>query len=407
MAYITAKDIEAAQQRIAGQVVNTPIIESKTLSQMTGRTTLFKLESLQMTGSFKERGALNKLLLLSEEDKAKGVIAASAGNHAQSLAYHCQRLGISAKIVMPEPSPIVKIRSTEHWGAEVILEGATFDDAVAHSHLLEEKENRIYIHPFDDPAIMTGQGTIGIEILEHSLCERLDAVLVPVGGGGLIGGIATLIKDRRPGTQIIGVEEASCKSMQQALQNGSPVKVAAAPVIADGIAVRQVGNDSMQVASDLVDDLVSVTSDEIANAVMLMLEIEKLLVEGSAATPLAALVNDKLPQLRGKRVLSIVSGGNIDLNLLSRMIERGLTFDGRVARIESVVPDKPGGLERFLGVLRELGANVLEVNHHRFLSRAPVGQVGITITIETRDKAHLAQIEKALVERSYEILGIN
>lgn len=404
---VSPLDIEAAHRRIRGQVADTPVIESKTLSGIVGCTALFKLESLQMTGSFKERGALNKLLLLGDAEKTRGVIAASAGNHAQSLAYHGQRLGVSVKIVMPEQSPIVKIKSTEHWGAEVILQGATFDDAVSHSHVLAERENLTYIHPFDDPDIVAGQGTVAIEILAHPLCESLDAILVPVGGGGLIAGIATLVKRRNPRIQVIGVEEAACKGMSQALREGAPVKVPTAPFIADGIAVREVGADNLRIVNELVDEVVSVTSDEIANAVMLMLEIEKLVVEGAAATTLAALVNRKLPGLGGKRVVSVISGGNMDVNLLSRIIERGLTFDGRVARIESVVPDRPGGLEQFLGVIRELGANVLEVHHHRFTSLAPIGQVGIAIVIETRDKSHLRQIEAALKEKSYEILGVS
>ncbi len=405
--YITAKDVTDAHERIRKHVVDTPLIESKTLSSITGCTTLFKLENLQMTGSFKERGALNKLLQMGDDELARGVIAASAGNHAQALAYHGQQLGVTVKIVMPEQSPIVKIKSTEHWGAEVILHGATFDDAAEHSHQLAADEGLTYIHPFDDPEIAAGQGTLAIECLAHPLCEGLDAILVPVGGGGLLSGIATLIKGVNPDIQVIGVEESTCDGMHQALQTGTPTKIDARPVIADGIAVREVSPNNLKVAGTLTDEIVSVTSDEIANAIMLMLEIEKLVVEGAAAATLAALVNKKLPHLKGKRVLSVISGGNIDVNLLSRIIERGLTFDGRVANIESVVPDKPGGLEQFLAVIREFGGNVLEVNHHRFNSVAPIGQVGITITVETRDKAHLVRIKEALKRRDYDILGIN
>ncbi|MDA0977271.1 MAG: threonine ammonia-lyase [Proteobacteria bacterium] len=395
------QDIQQARQNIGTHVRHTPMTHSRTLSDLTGCKALFKLENLQMTGSFKERGALNRLLHLSPEEKARGVIAASAGNHAQALAYHAGRLGISVKIVMPRYSPIVKIRSTEHWGAEVILAGDTFDDAMATSREIVAEEQRVYIHPFDDPLIAAGQGTVGLEIIEDPTHGQIDAVLVPVGGGGLLAGIAMAIKSQAPDVQVIGIEEASCQGMHQALQAGQPVMVAPAPVIADGIAVRQVSADNLKIVNAMVDEVVAVTSDEIANAIMLMLEIEKTVVEGAAATPLAALVNNRLPQLRGKTVVSVISGGNIDVNLLTRIIEQGLAFDGRVFRIETVVQDRPGKLEGLLSVFRQNGANILEVIHHRISPRAPIGQVGISVTVETRDRVHLEEIERALEQAGY------
>ncbi len=402
--YINQQDVLDAYERIRSHVQNSPIVKSVTLSDLTETEALFKLENLQMTGSFKERGAVNKLLTLSDEEKSAGIIAASAGNHAQALAYHAQRLGISVKIVMPRYSPIVKIKSTEHWGAEVVLAGETFDDAMAHSREIVKEEGRIYMHPFDDPLIAAGQGTVGIELLESEYGKDIDAILVPVGGGGLIAGIASYIKATRPDIKVIGVEEATCDAMHQALQKGTPTLVDAAPVIADGIAVREVAPENLKVVNECVDEVVSVSSDEIANAIMLMLEIEKLVVEGAAATPLAALLNNRLPHLKGKTVVSVVSGGNIDVNLLSRIIDQGLSFDGRVARIQTVVQDRPGNLEQLLTTFRHQGANVLEVHHHRLSPTAPIGQVGVTVTVETRNRAHQEEIIQALQKNHYPIL---
>ena len=402
--YVNKEDVVQAYDRIRPHIQKTPLVRSLTLSDLTGTDALFKLENLQMTGSFKERGALNRLLALTEQERQKGVIAASAGNHAQALAYHAGRLGISVKIVMPKYSSIVKIKSTEHWGAEVILVGDTFDDAMAHSREIVAKEGRVYIHPFDDPLIAAGQGTVGMELLESEFGDEIEAVIIPVGGGGLIAGIAAYLKQVRPDITIIGVEESTCDAMQQALQSGAPTLVDPAPVIADGIAVRQVAPENLKIVDACVDEFVSISSDEIANAIMLMLEIEKLVVEGAAATPLAALLNNKLPQLNGKTVVSVISGGNIDVNLLSRIIDRGLAFDGRVARIQTVVQDRPGNLEQLLTIFRHKGANVLEVHHHRLSPTAPVGQVGVTLTVETRNRAHQEEIVRALQESNYPIL---
>ena len=401
--YVGLDDINHAWARIRSEVRNTPLIHSRTLSDIAGCQTHFKLENLQMTGSFKERGVVNKLLTLSDEEKTKGLIAASAGNHAQALAYHASRLGISVKIVMPKYSPIVKVRSTRHWGAEVILAGETFDDAMQTSREMAEREQRLYIHPFDDTLVAAGQGTIGVELLSTETTRPIDAILVPVGGGGLVAGIAAYVKAVAPDISVIGVEEASCDAMHQALQAGTPTLVNAAPVIADGIAVRQVSPENLKIVGELVDDVVTVSSDEIANAIMLMLEIEKLVVEGAAAAPLAALVNNRLPHLKGKTVVSVVSGGNIDVNLLSKIIDQGLVFDGRIGRIETVIQDKPGKLENLLTVFRIEGANILEVNHHRTSPDAPIGEVGVSVTVETRDRDHLDTIKQALNNGGYPI----
>ncbi|MEX0942381.1 MAG: threonine ammonia-lyase [Pseudomonadales bacterium] len=400
---ITADSIRQAYAAISPYLVHTPIIYSATFSDMCGCETLFKLENLQMTGSFKERGALNRLLALSAEEKARGVIAASAGNHAQAVAYHAYRLGIPAKIVMPRYSPLVKIKSTEHWNAEVILQGDNFDEAYAYSQEIVASEDRVYLHPFDDPKVIEGQGTLGIEILEDQRGQDIDAILVPVGGGGLIAGIATYVKSVRPDIRVIGVEEASCDAMGQSRTLGKVTELAPAPIIADGIAVRKVSARNLDTVCRLVDDMVSVTSDEIANAIMLMLEIEKYVVEASGAVPLAALVNQRVTEIEGKKVLCIVSGGNIDVNVLSKIINRGLAFDGRITKLETVIPDRPGALEKILGTFRESGANVLEIHHHRFSSDAPIGQIGISITIETRDTPHIQEIKSVLLDRGYKV----
>jgi threonine dehydratase len=398
---VTATSIRAAYGRIGPHIRKTPVTWSETFSALCGCETLFKLENLQMTGSFKERGALNRLLALTATDRRRGVIAASAGNHAQAVAYHAGRLGISAKVVMPRHSPLVKVRSTRHWGAEVILEGDNFDEAYQYSQTLRTAEDRVYIHPFDDPLVVEGQGTLGVEILEDRHAADIDAILVPVGGGGLIAGIATYIKQTNPHIQVIGVEETRCNAMTQSRVAGHVVVLAPAPVIADGIAVRQVSANNLNTVNRYVDDMVNVSTDEIANAIMLMLEIEKSVIEGAAAVTIAALLNHRLPSQKGKKVLSLISGGNIDINLLSKVINHGLSFDGRIVKLETVIPDLPGGLEGLLGVFREAGANILEVQHHRFSSGAPMGQVGVSITVETRDGAHIAAIRQTLATRGY------
>ncbi|MFT4632157.1 MAG: threonine dehydratase [Candidatus Pseudothioglobus sp.] len=410
---VDAASIRAAHSLIAPFIVDTPVIRSATFSDIAQCQVLFKLENLQMTGSFKDRGGINKLLSLTPAERQRGVIAASAGNHAQSVAYHCKRLGISAKIVMPKHSPLVKIRATRYWGAEVILEGETFDDAFNYSQQLVAQENRLYLHPFDDPYVIEGQGTMGVEILAHALCQDLDAILIPVGGGGLIAGLATFIKQTRPEIQIIGVEESSCNAMAQSRQAGHVVELAPQPIIADGIAVRKVSPRNLNSVMKYVDDMVSVTSDEIANAIMLTMEIEKIVIEGAAAVTVAALMNHRLPALQtssgkfgsggfgsGKKVLSILCGGNIDVSLLSRIINRGMAFDGRVFEFELVLMDRPGSLESILGLFRESGANVLEVNHHRYASHAPIGQIAVSVTAETRDQAHIDALKRVIETHS-------
>jgi threonine dehydratase len=406
----STREITDVYAEISPHIVNTPIIHSATFSDICHCRTLFKLENLQMTGSFKERGALNRLNQLTDDERQRGVIAASAGNHAQAVAYHAHRLGISAKIVMPKQSPLVKVRSTEHWGAEVILEGDTFSEAFNHSQALIEEENRVYLHPFDDIHVIKGQATLGLEILEHPMAQDLDAILVPIGGGGLVAGIATYVKQINPSIKVIGVEEASYSAMRQSKDAGQVVSLGSKPMIADGIAVGQVAQRNLQSVEAYVDDIVSVSSDEIANAILLMMEVEKVVIEGAAAVTLAALLNHRIPQIQSqqstgsnrKSVLCVISGGNIDVNLLSRIINRGLAFDGRVVRLDTTISDHPGGLENLLGVFRSSGANVLEVHHHRFGSEAPIGQIGVSVTVETKDREHIHELKQMLLEEGFQ-----
>ena len=398
---ISRKDVEQAYQRIQQYIVNTPITHSQTFSDLIGCTVFLKHELLQMTGSFKERGALNKLLCLTPEEKRRGVIAASAGNHAQGLAYHGQRLGIPVKIVMPTQTPIIKVASTKYWQAEVILEGNSFDEAYQYSKALAEDESLIYIHPFQDPFVIAGQGTIGIEILDT--LEELDMVLVPVGGGGLISGISTYIKAVRPDVKIIGVESESCSAMKSSVEKGKLVSIPAGASLADGIAVKQVGEINLKTVQKYVDEIVTVTEDEIANAILLLLEIEKITVEGSGAVTLAALLNQKVPGQDSKRVLCLLSGGNIDVNILARIITRGLAFDGRTIQLTAVLQDVPGTLVEILRVFHEAGANVLDVVHHHYAPSRHFGQISVSFTLETRDREHIEEIRQTLDLAGYQI----
>jgi len=397
---VSKKDIESAYKTISGEIVNTPLIFSYTLSDLCGCKTFFKLENLQMTGSFKERGALNKLMNLTQEEREKGVITASAGNHAQGVAYHSQRLGIKAKIVMPIGTPLIKVVSSQNYGANVILHGETYDDAYELALEISKKENLTFVHPFDDPLVIAGQGTIAMEILNNEAGKKVEAVVCPVGGGGLISGIATYIKKTDPSITIIGVEAETCPSLKRAIQNGHPVKLESASSIADGIAVKCVGKMTFEIAKKYVDDVVSVNEDEIAHSVLLLLEIEKIVVEGAGAVPLAALINHKV-DLKNKNVVSIISGGNIDVNVLNRIITHGLSVDGRIVQLKVRVRDIPGALKNVLEIFKQLNTNVLDIIHHRYESSAPIGYVDISITLETKGHQHINEIKQNLKKYGY------
>ncbi|MGH7403897.1 MAG: threonine ammonia-lyase, partial [Candidatus Rokuibacteriota bacterium] len=374
---IDIADIRAARERLAGTIYETPCPYSETLSALTGARVFVKLENLQMTGSFKERGAANLLLQLSSDERRRGVVAASAGNHGLAVAFHAARLGVFAVIVMPEWAPLAKVTAARRHGAEVLLHGDNFDEAYARAREIEAARHLVFVHPFDDPRVIAGQGTIGLELVAQ--VPGLDAVLVPVGGGGLVSGVALAVKAQRPAVEVIGVQTQEVPAMTSALTAGTRVTVPAATTIADGIAVRRVGEHTFQLARRHVDRLVTVTEEEIANAILLLLEIEKTVVEGAGAVPLAALANRRVA-LEGRTVALIVSGGNIDVNVIARVIERGLVKDGRLVRLRVRLRDRPGALARLTALVAEARANVLRIEHDRAFSRAPVGDSEVELT---------------------------
>jgi threonine dehydratase len=397
---ITFKDIEAARERIRSTIYLSPCAYSETISQITGNTVFFKLENLQMTGSFKERGALNCLLALSKGEAKRGVIAASAGNHGMAVAFHSQRLGIPSTVVMPIHAPLIKVTSVQRYGGHIRLCGSDYDAAFDEAQRLSSQERLNFIHAFDDPWVVSGQGTLGLELHEQN--PELDAVIVPVGGGGLIAGIALALKKLRPRVRIIGVQAEQVPAMKAALDNGKVVQIPPSATIADGIAIRAVGEIPLELVQKHVDEIVTVNEGEIASAVMLLLEIEKTVAEGAAAVPLAALVNRKIA-LKGKRVALIVSGGNIDMNLISRIIEKGLIQDGRLARLSVVIPDRPGQLSRVSQRIGQEGANILQIQHVRGFGEMAVGETEVEMILETTGRDHIHRIIEALWGEGFRI----
>jgi threonine dehydratase len=371
---------------------------SVTFSQLTGNSIYLKLDNLQRTGAFKERGALNKLLTMSAQEREQGVIAASAGNHAQGLAYHAGRRGIKAQICMPLTTPLIKVSATKSYGAEVILHGANYDDACEEAIRRGEQQHLTFIHPFDDDAVIAGQGTLGLEMLQQH--PAIEAVVVPIGGGGLIGGIACAIKETNPKVQIIGVQTARLPSMKAAVAAGKPVTLPAAATVADGIAVRRAGDRTLPLVQKYVDDIVTVDEEEIANAVLLLLEREKTMAEGAGAAAIAALINRKI-HMAGKKIAVLVCGGNMDVTLLSRIIERGLVKDGRLVRLRVHLPDYPGALHRLTGILADHRANIVETSYDRAYYGVNLGETAIDITMETRGPDQIAELLSALVAAGY------
>jgi threonine dehydratase len=393
--------IETARTRLAGAVSETPCTFSQRLSELTGTRCFLKLENLQMTGSFKERGAANLLLQLEPDQHARGVITASAGNHGLAVAYHAGRLGIAATIVMPEWAPLIKVTSARRYKAQVILHGANFDEAYARALAMAGEGGMVFVHPFDDPRVIAGQGTLGLELLEQR--PDVDAVLVPVGGGGLIAGVAVAIKARRSDVRIIGVQSEAVAAMRAALEAGHPVTVPPSATIADGIAVGQVGQHTFAVAAARVDEVVTVSEAELANAILLFLEIEKTVVEGAGAAPLAALVNRPLG-LAGKRVALVLSGGNIDVTMLSRIIERGLVKDGRLVRLGVLLRDRPGELARLTALIAEARANVVHIEHDRAFARwAGIGETEVELTLETSGREQITELLSRLSGGGYRV----
>jgi threonine dehydratase len=395
-------DIEAARKRIADSVFLSPCAHSVTLSKATGTKLWLKLENLQMTGSFKERGACNKLMAMSPEDRARGVICASAGNHAQAVAYHAQRLGIDATIVMPEVTPLVKVQSTKSFGPRVVLHGANFDEASERAREIEAAEHRTFVHAFDDDLVMAGQGTIGLELLEQN--PYLEAVVIAVGGGGLIAGIAVAIKETNPRIKVYGVETSAVASMKVALEAGAPVMLPPARTIAEGIAVRRAGDRTLEIVKKYVDDIVVVDEEEIAEAILTLLEREKTVAEGAGAASLAALLHQRIPSVLGKKVGTVICGGNIDVNVISRIIERGLVKSGRVVRLLITISDATGSLARLTRLLADAKASVVQIHHDRTFAGTELNEAVVEVSLETRGFEHIEEVKSALVAAGYRLL---
>ena len=396
---VTLADIQAARERLGTAVYRTPCARSETLSRMTGQSVFLKLENLQMTGSFKERGALNRIATLTPEQARRGVVAASAGNHAQGVAYHATQRGIRSVIVMPLATPLVKVQATRGFGAEVVLHGANYDEACAEATRLYEADDMTFIHPFDDPLVIAGQGTIGLELLDQ--IEHLEAVVVPIGGGGLIGGIACALKEQRPEVRVIGVQTARLPSMQRALREGYPVTIDPATTIADGIAVRRSGDVTFPLVQRYVDEIVTVNEDEIASAILTLLEREKTLAEGAGATALAAVLQHRTGLPAFTRVAVLVCGGNIDVTLLSRIIERGLVQDGRLIRLRIHLLDKPGALTELTTLIAAHRVNIVDTLYNRAYYGVNLGDTAIDITMETRGPEQVNQLLGALSAAGY------
>lgn len=392
------KDIEAAAERLRGQVVHTPCVESRTLSQLTGARVLLKFENLQFTATFKERGAYNKLVQLSEAERQRGVIAMSAGNHSQGVAYHAQRLGIPATIVMPTFTPGVKVASTRNFGANVVLHGHSLEAAHEHAQKLAAERNLVFVHPYDDLAIMAGQGTIGLEMLQAM--PELDTLVVPVGGGGLMAGIATAAKALKPGIRMVGVQTRRFPAMVNLMQ-GSQFEQGVS-TIAEGIAVGAPGKLCAEVARQRVDDWLLVDEADVEQAIVLFLEIEKTLVEGAGAAALAAVLTHK-QTFAGRKVGMVLSGGNIDPMLLASIIERGMARSGRLARIVVKTRDVPGSLARITALVADCGANVDKVHHQRAFTLLAAQNVEIEMTLQTRGHEHVRELLQRLRQEGLDV----
>ncbi len=400
---VTLADIVAARARISGAVMNTPCSLSPGLSEICGCTIYTKLEYMQETGSFKERGACNAMMLLSPEQRSRGVTAASAGNHALALAYHGRRLDIPVTVVMPMQAPLIKRTRCAAMGAKVILHGDNVGEAKVRAEVLVAEHGLTYIHGFDGAEVIAGQGTIGLELLDQ--LADVEAIVCPIGGGGLIAGLALAVKSLKPSVHIVGVEPEHCRSYLASLEAGKPVKVQVTPTLADGLAVPQVGSRAFAIARPLVDEVVAVGERELALAILRLVEVEKGVVEGAGAAPLAAFLSGQLSHLRGKRVVLVLCGGNIDPAVLGRVIEYGLVIDGRLARFTAVISDRPGGLADLASAIASCGASIKQVEHERAFGSADVSRVQVLCTIETRDAAHIEEVQRTLREHGIEIIA--
>ncbi len=397
---IELADVLAARERVAETARETPLERSSTFSNRTGADIRLKLEHLQRTGSFKIRGATNKIALLDDRDREAGVVTASAGNHAQGVALAATRAGVDSTIVMPEYAPISKIDATRSYGANVVLHGIDYDAAAEHAHEIEREEGRTYVHAFDDPAVMAGQGTIGLEIAEQ--CPDVETVVVPIGGGGLIAGIATAITELTD-ARVIGVQAEGAASAAESLAKGAIVERDSVDTIADGIATRKIGEATFEVIRERVDEIVTVTDPEIANALTALLERSKTLVEGAGAVPLAAVIEERFEYDEDEIIVPALCGSNIDLNVLTTVITRGLVERGRFLRIKTVLKDRPGALKELVELLTEHRTNIYAIAHDRASKDIAMNAAEVELDLETRGHEHVATLLNALRSNGYEV----
>ena len=396
---LNLEKITEAKKRIEGVVVETPLAYAPYLSEITEMNVYLKKENLQITGAFKIRGAYNKIASLSQKEREHGVVAASAGNHAQGVALSANLFNIKAVIVMPESTPLTKINGVKHYGAEVILAGSNYDEAYAYAVEYGKEHKLTFVHPFEDEEVIAGQGTVGVEILQKA--PELDAVIVPIGGGGLIAGVATAIKESNPNIKVIGVSASGAPAFRDSYELKKPVDSTSVRTIADGIAVRDTSPVTLEYALKNVDEVISVDDEEIASAILYLLEKQKLVVEGAGAVGVAALLHHKLDDLKGKNVAVVLSGGNMDVTLLSVIIEKGLLKSHRKMKVTVTLIDKPGSLMRFTEILQQLNANIVHIAYDRTSISLDYGDANVTVHMETKGKAHQEEIRKVLKEEGY------
>jgi len=391
--------IYQARERIKGIISDTPFSYAPHLSDLSGCEVFLKKENLQITGAFKIRGAYNKIASLSDKERACGVVAASAGNHAQGVALSAREFGIKAIIVMPDSTPLTKINGVKHYGAEVVLHGSNYDEAYAYALELSQKNSATFVHPFEDEEVIAGQGTVALDILD--VCKDLDAVIVPVGGGGLISGMATAIKSINPNIEVIGVSASGAPALKESFEKKKPICSKSVRTIADGIAVRDTSEITLEYMLKNVDRFISVDDSEIANAILFLLEKQKLVVEGAGSVGIAALMHEKLTHLKGKKVAIVLSGGNVDVTLLSVIIEKGLLKSGRKMKVTVTLVDKPGSLMRFTQILEELNANIVHISYDRTSISLDYGDANVTVHMETKGEKHQKIIKDTLRDEGY------
>ena len=397
---VSFEEIQKARETLNGVICRTGLAYSNIISEMSGNNVYLKMENLQRTGSFKLRGAYNKIANLSESEKKNGVIASSAGNHAQGVALAATTFGIKSTIVMPKHAPLSKVIATRGYGAKVVLHGDVYDDAYAEAKRIQAEENATFVHPFNDPLVMAGQGTIALELFED--LPDVDVVVVPIGGGGLISGMAVALKRLKPTIKIIGVQTKNCPGMAESIARKQIVTVDGIPSIADGITVKTPGDLSFDLCQRYVDDIVTVDEEEIASAILLLLEKVKTVAEGAGAASIAAVLN-RLSGYKNKKIVAVISGGNIDVNMMTRIINKGLVKSGRKVFFETIVSDKPGVLSQLLQLIANAGANVLAVTHSRGNRAVALGYCTVELELETADEEQILNIKKLMEERQYSV----